>query len=98
MATVFPSGVEVGVPGAAGFSMIFTDELAVFAYLPQLAIEGVLTSDQLDPTTSSSGSFGGDVLALALNIGLSDAGVLGGTVERAVRRPRSCAGSPIRRP
>ena len=34
-ATVYPSGfVEVGVPGAAGFSMKFTSAAAIQAYLP----------------------------------------------------------------
>ena len=77
LATVYPLGVEVGIPGAAGNSMLFTDEIAIYQYLPQLNDEGVLTQDLLDPLTSPSGSFGGDVLALKLDVGFADAGLLG---------------------
>lgn len=90
-ATLFPGGVEVGIPGAAGFSMIFSDQFAVYAYLPQLDVEGVLTTDLLDPTTSSSGSFGGDVLALALDVALADHGLLGAASSVAFGDLKLCA-------
>ena len=90
-ATLFPGGVEVGIPGAAGFSMIFSDQFAVYAYLPQLDVEGVLTTDLVDPTTSSSGSFGGDVLALALDVALADHGLLGATSSVAFGDLKLCA-------
>jgi hypothetical protein len=90
-ATLFPGGVEVGIPGAAGFSMIFSDQFAVYAYLPQLDVEGVLTTDLVDPTTSSSGSFGGDVLALALDVALADHGLLGASSSVAFGDLRLCA-------
>ena len=89
--TLFPGGVEVGIPGAAGFSMIFSDQFAVYAYLPQLDVEGVLTTDLVDPTTSSAGSFGGDVLALALDVALADHGLLGASSSVAFGDLKLCA-------
>jgi hypothetical protein len=71
--------VEVGIPGTAGFSMAFGGSSAVLAYLPQSGSPYALSSDLLDPTSSSSGRFGGDVLTLELNVDFSDAGFLGGT-------------------
>jgi hypothetical protein len=48
------------------------------AYLPAAGAPGALNSDLEDPTSTSSGTFGGDVAALKLNIDLSDAGFLPG--------------------
>ena len=73
-AELFPSGVEVGLAGGAGFSMKFTSALTVQEYLPAGGTPGVLTVDLLDPSSSSSGVFGGQALALKLNIALSDSG------------------------
>jgi len=73
--TVFaPEGgfLEVGVPGAAGFSMTFLDADSVIAYLPTNGTPGPLTADLLDPVSSASGVFGGEVVALALNLAFSD--------------------------
>jgi hypothetical protein len=75
--TLYPNGIEVGISGTAGYSMIFSDQLAVDDFLPQLDAEGVLNQDLLDPLTSLSGSFGGDVLALQLDVDFADAGLLG---------------------
>jgi hypothetical protein len=77
-ATVYASTfgvVEVGLHGAAGFSMQFTSGSDVLAYLPASGPIAPLDSDLLDPTSSSAGEFGGDVLALRLNVDFSDAGV-----------------------
>ena len=71
---IYVSGLEVGIPGAAGFSMVFSAPGAVLSYLPAIGVIGTLTADLLDPTSGPSGSFGGNVLALALNIDFSDAG------------------------
>lgn len=73
-ASLFPDGVEVGVPGSGGFSMKFSSALAVRDYLPAGGTPDQLTADLLNPTSSSSGVFGGQVLALKLNIMLSDGG------------------------
>ncbi len=68
--------LEVGIPGAAGFSMIFDSADAVIAYLPTGGGPGPLTADLLDPVTSASGFLGGGVVATALNVAFSDAGLL----------------------
>jgi hypothetical protein len=74
-ATLFPAGVEVGIPGAGGYSMKFTTATAVQDYLPTGGPANKLTADSVNPTSTSAGQFGGQVLALKLNIALSDAGV-----------------------
>jgi hypothetical protein len=74
-ATVYPSGIEVGIPGGSGFSMIFTTSSAVGAYLPAGGPSSVLNSDLVDATSSSSGVFGGQVLALQINVDISAAGL-----------------------
>ena len=55
--------------------MLFTSAPAVKAYLPAGGKAKALNDDTIDPTSSSSGQFGGQALALKLNIALSDAGV-----------------------
>ena len=59
--------------------MTFTSAGAVFTYLPALGAAGVLTGSLHNPTTSSSGEFGGEVLALQLNVDFSDADLLANT-------------------
>jgi len=71
--------VEVGIPGTAGFSMTFDGAPSVLEYLPAAGPIGPLTADLVDPTSTASGAFGGNVLALRLNVDFSAAGVLGGT-------------------
>ena len=71
---LFPAGVEIGLPGDSGFSMKFSSSLAVQDYLPAGGTPDKLTADLLDPTSSSAGVFGGQVLALKLNLALSDSG------------------------
>jgi hypothetical protein len=58
-ATVYPSGVEIGIPGDDGYSMKFTSAAAIGAYLPATKTAGTLTDDLVNPTSSSSGVFGG---------------------------------------
>ncbi len=70
--------VEVGIPGAAGFSIQFSAAFFVLNYLPASGPVGPLDGDLVDPSSSSSGAFGGEVLALTFNVDFSDAGVLGG--------------------
>ena len=76
--TLYPNGVEIGIPGAAGSSALFTTLQSILDYLPQSGAAGPLDNDYLDATTTSSGSFGGYVLALQFNVDLSDAGLLTG--------------------
>ncbi len=76
-ATVYPSGVEIGV-GGAGFSLKFTSAAAIQNFLPQGGTPSKLTSDLVNPTSSSAGVFGGQVVTLRLNVGFSAAGVTQG--------------------
>lgn len=79
-ADVYPAvEVETGVPGSTGYSTLFTSSTAIIAYLPSAGLVGPLTGDLLNPTFTPSGAFGGEVLALQLNVDFSDAGILGGT-------------------
>ena len=72
--------LEVGVAGSAGFSMQFETAAAVISYLPAIGSAAALDADLLDPTTSNSGQFGGDVVALRLNVDFSDAGDLAAAI------------------
>jgi hypothetical protein len=77
---VYPfSAVEVGISGPSGFSMVFTSASAILAYQPALGGPGPLNADLLDPTSTSSGVFGGFVLALRLDVDFSDTGHIAGT-------------------
>ena len=70
--TVYPNGVvEIGVPGAAGFSAVFTAPSSIVTYLPASGTLGPLSGDLIDPSSTSSGAFGGEVLALTLNVDFS---------------------------
>lgn len=77
-ATAFPSGIEAGVLGDAGFSMKFTSAAAVQNYLPASATAGVLTADLTNPVTTSAGVFGGQVLTLKINVAESGVGTQAG--------------------
>jgi hypothetical protein len=72
--TVFGGFVEVGIPGSTGFSMQFLDTMAITgadaitAYLPAGGKPKALQKDYVNPPTTESGVFGGQVLALKLNV------------------------------
>jgi hypothetical protein len=68
--------LQVGIPGPAGFSLIFDSADAVIAYLPASGTPGPLTASLLDPVTSVSGALGGEVVAATLNVLFSDLGLL----------------------
>ena len=72
---IYTSGVEVGVPGTSGFSMKFTTADGVTNYLPAGGKPKPLTADYTNPLSTSSGVFGGQVLALQLNVDFSDYGL-----------------------
>lgn len=82
--------LELGIPGAAGFSMTFTSAPSVLTYLPAPGDPGPLNADLLNPATSSSGVFGGEVAALQLNIDFSDAGVTAGAAAIPFGDVRMC--------
>ena len=72
--TVYPSG-SVSVGGF--YKMTFNSSAAVGIYLPQGGGNlGVLTTNMLNPESTSAGKFGGEVLALRLNVDFSAAGKL----------------------
>jgi len=71
---VLGGAVDIGDLGR--FYMEFDGPAAVNQYLPQAGAVGVLDGVLLDPASSSSGAFGGDLMALKLNVDYSDAGFL----------------------
>ena len=77
--TVYGGGVEVGLSGNAGFSMIFTSVSAVLNYQPSSGAPASLNADLIDPTSTSSGLFGGFVLALQFNVDFTDANLVAGS-------------------
>jgi len=78
--TVYPSAdFEIGLMGTAGYSAAFTNPQSLIDYLPADGAVGALDADLIDPFSTASGSFGGDVAATLLNIDFSDAGLLSGT-------------------
>jgi hypothetical protein len=91
---VYPLGLEVGIHGTSGFSIIFSVGATVVAYLPALGPAGPLNSDLIDPTSSSAGTFGGDVVALEVNVDFSDAGKTAGNAPVRFGDLRLC-GYPI---
>ena len=66
---VYPSGIcEIGIPGSAGYSIKFKSSSAIQAFLPSGGRPGALNADWVNPLSSSAGVFGGQVLALKLNV------------------------------
>ena len=65
---------EVGTNGSGGFSILLTSASAIFSYLPASGASAALLADLVDPTSTPAGIFGGEVLALRLNVDFSDAG------------------------
>lgn len=78
---LYPAGIlEVGLILETGHSMFFTSPFRVQDYLPASGTAAPLDRDYFDPVVTSSGVFGGQVLALKLNVEFSDAGYLGGAL------------------
>src|SRR5262249_39473370 len=79
---VYASASDVFVMGdTSKYTAKFSGGDTLQAYLPQTGVVGVLTVSLLDPTSSSSGAFGGDVAALKLNVDFADAGYVGGSAN-----------------
>jgi hypothetical protein len=55
--------------------LVFDAAPAIGAFLPQTGRAGALTHSATDPTSSEAGVFGGQVLALQLNVDFSSAGI-----------------------
>ena len=74
----YGGGLELGMSGSSGYSMIFTSAAAVLNYLPSSGSPASLTKDELDPSSTFSGLLGGYVLTLQLNVDFTDAGFFSG--------------------
>ena len=61
----------VGLP--TNFAIVFSGPTAISQYLPSSGPPGPLDSSLLDPLTTSSGVYGGDVVALKLDVDFADA-------------------------
>ena len=83
----YGGGVLIGVNADPGYSLIYTSVGAVVNSLPACCSPSALTKDEIDPSSTTSGLFGGSVLALQLNVDFADAGFLAGTAP-SFRRPR----------
>jgi hypothetical protein len=68
---------QIGL-ASGGFSILFTDSMYMTDYLPAVGELGPLDANLLNPLSSSSGSFGGEIATLKLNIDFADAGLLPG--------------------
>jgi len=73
--TVYASLGDIFDIGGA-FTAEFTSGLHLGDYLPASGPSGPLDADLENPTTTSSGIYGGEVAGLKLNIDFSDAGLL----------------------
>jgi hypothetical protein len=73
--SIFPADLVVG----DAITARFTSASAVFNYLPASGVIGPLNSNLTDPATTSSGEFGGHVVALQINVEFSDADLLAST-------------------
>ena len=82
-------GVTVGSP--SGFTMSFTDADSVFAYQPSVGPFAALNGNVLDPITTASGAFGGEVLAQEFNVDVTDANVLHGSTALKFGNLHVCA-------
>ena len=79
--TVYTNGIELGISGVGGNSMIFNTPESVLDYLPTSGPAFPLDNDLQDPTSTSSGAFGGYVLANQLNVDFNDAAFLEGSTD-----------------
>ena len=67
--------VTLGLP-ITGFTMSFDGASKVLNYLPASGTPAPLNGKTLDPSSTSSGTFGGNVLALQFDVDFSKAGFL----------------------
>lgn len=70
----------VGVAGTPGqYFLEFDSSAALLDYMPSAGAASALTANEIDPTTTPTGVFGGDVAALKLDVDFNNAGYLQGT-------------------
>jgi hypothetical protein len=72
-----PTGGAFVIGDLSKYTLQFDSGEAISDYLPQSGAPAALNGTIFDPTDSASGSFGGDVAALKLNVDFADAGFLG---------------------
>jgi hypothetical protein len=84
--------VEIGIPGAAGFSAKFSSPTSIVTYLPSTGTPAALNADLVDPSSTASGSFGGEVLALTLNVDFAP--YIGGSAGVALSSLKLCDVTP----
>ena len=78
--TVYASSFGIVTVGStSGFTMRFTDASSALAYEPAIGPFKPLNGSVLNPITTASGGFGGEVLGLEFNVDFSDAGLLPGS-------------------
>jgi hypothetical protein len=78
--TVYAGAFGVVTVGSTSkFIMSFTDSASVLKYLPSIGPFAPLNGSVLNPISTVSGAFGGEVLGLELNVDFSDAGFLPGS-------------------
>jgi len=70
--------VSVGYTGVAGKTMLFEGATNVESYLPAGGTPNRLMVDYVNPRATTSGIFGGQVLALQLNINFNEEGIIDG--------------------
>jgi hypothetical protein len=77
---LYPTGLIVG---GANFMLFTSGALgdSLQSYLPSTGAPAALNATLVDPTTSSSGIFGGQVIGLKFNIDFSDAGYTRGALN-----------------
>jgi PEP-CTERM motif len=68
--------LEVGIPGPAGFSIIFDGPDPIITYLPASGIPAPLTADLLNPVDTPTGALVGEVVTATLNVTFSDYNLL----------------------
>jgi len=88
--TVYPSGMQIG---GTNFILFTSGGMgdALLTFLPQTGPAAALNATLIDPTSSSSGIFGGQVAGLRLNIDFADAGYTAGTAATKYGDLRLCA-------
>jgi hypothetical protein len=76
--TVYAGTGGVIVGSDSKFTMAFTDANSVLKYMPSIGQFAPLNGSVIDPLSTVSGAFGGEVLGLEFNVDFSDAGLLPG--------------------
>ena len=80
--------VTVGLP-STGFTMAFDGASKVLNYLPASGTPAPLNGNTLDPSSTASGVFGGDVLGAPIRRRFLQRGVPAAPFRNSFRQPRS---------